>query len=476
MMRVPFRRSKWSLVALVLTVAACSSGEDEDGGDPLRFDLDRVSEQFCAATCRRLVDCADTAPPQSVVDQCATACTMGFTSGSVEVGPDCEPAARTLLDCANSLGCDVDPTTPACVQETASYAQACRPIQTGGGDTCEVGPTRGATESCCPEFGADACGGGLTCAALEGRMIPVCIVERSQAGGEECTADPQCLSEACSLSAGLCLFSSGMTCAPEVGCAREVEFCFALGNEQARCQPSNGREGEPCSSTNACNEGLECADGDGVYDECVFLLPSGAPCQRDVQCSTPLRCRSGVEGSTCRIGAAGEACAGDDECLGGDCDEGVCVGGGVGAMCTDERDCDPTLRCLDDRCGEAQNAGGICDEADDCVAGLGCSSEGRCVDGPVDCVPGASQCPSGSNCQLINFDPFEFGCFPEGSAARNEPCSPPPRCGERLFCLPGAPPTCQVPCQAETDCAPTEQCVPLGLPGGAAVGICLDDA
>lgn len=53
----------------------------------------------------------------------------------------------------------------------------------------DVPPARGLSERCCPSFGADACGAGLFCAALDGRTIPTCYPEHSRAEGATCTAN-----------------------------------------------------------------------------------------------------------------------------------------------------------------------------------------------------------------------------------------------------------------------------------------------
>jgi len=59
------------------------------------------------------------------------------------------------------------------------------------------------SEPCCAERGADACGARLFCAAFDGRTQTTCYPERSRLDGETCTANAQCVGNACDPS-GVC--------------------------------------------------------------------------------------------------------------------------------------------------------------------------------------------------------------------------------------------------------------------------------
>src|SRR5262245_8286836 len=56
-----------------------------------------------------------------------------------------------------------------------------------------------ASEPCCPDLGADACGANLFCEAFDGRTQPTCYITGSRKDGEECRADDHCASASCNL-------------------------------------------------------------------------------------------------------------------------------------------------------------------------------------------------------------------------------------------------------------------------------------
>jgi len=81
---------------------------------------------------------------------------------------------------------------------------------------CVYPAAQGPTEPCCPELGIDACGAKLACAALEGRTVAVCYMERSVDDDEPCTMDRLCRSESC--TNGRCAYSSNCP-GPSAACA-----------------------------------------------------------------------------------------------------------------------------------------------------------------------------------------------------------------------------------------------------------------
>lgn len=78
--------------------------------------------------------------------------------------------------------------------------------------TPDITKARGPTQSCCPDFGVDACGPTLVCAALDGRTVPVCYPAQSRAYGETCNVDAICLTKHCSLDQKRC--DGGPGCPP----------------------------------------------------------------------------------------------------------------------------------------------------------------------------------------------------------------------------------------------------------------------
>src|SRR5262245_10943602 len=72
---------------------------------------------------------------------------------------------------------------------------------------------------CCPDYGLDACGAGLFCAAYDGRTVSSCYKERSRANLASCSADRECASGDCAETAGKCRGLLGEKCEVAVGCA-----------------------------------------------------------------------------------------------------------------------------------------------------------------------------------------------------------------------------------------------------------------
>lgn len=89
----------------------------------------------------------------------------------------------------------------------------------GSNASCrDIPASRGASESCCPDYGLDACGAGLVCAALDGRTIATCYLEKSRKALESCTVDALCASGDCNEMAGRCKSITGEACDAAVGC------------------------------------------------------------------------------------------------------------------------------------------------------------------------------------------------------------------------------------------------------------------
>jgi hypothetical protein len=141
---------------------------------------------------------------------------------------------------------------------------------------CAGGRSRTLSEECCPDFGVDACGAGLFCAALDGREVPTCFLEGSRRSGETCEEDRSCGSGTC--RAGRCQSLLGESCSVDVGCTNPVN-----NNEVIVCLPSTlecvrgGFDlGDSCDDDVECDSGAcfndQCVDGDGASllgDNCV---------------------------------------------------------------------------------------------------------------------------------------------------------------------------------------------------------------
>jgi hypothetical protein len=125
---------------------------------------------------------------------------------------------------------------------------------------------------CCMTHGIDACGGGLFCAALDGRTQPTCYGERSRADLSTCTADLQCASGSCNTALGKCRSSPYQGCDRNIGCAPKpggtVMNCYSKGNT---CQSARD-QGSYCDRTDECQTGLTCTyEGGNPNLKCLRL-------------------------------------------------------------------------------------------------------------------------------------------------------------------------------------------------------------
>ncbi|MBI5547749.1 MAG: hypothetical protein HY901_28030 [Deltaproteobacteria bacterium] len=99
--------------------------------------------------------------------------------------------------------------------------------------------------ACCSDWGIDACGAGLFCAAFDGRTQPVCYVEKSRADGETCTENRQCFGGSCSASEGICAPDCQARCEEKKACANASE---ELRSTDCQASCTSGRSGAITSS------------------------------------------------------------------------------------------------------------------------------------------------------------------------------------------------------------------------------------
>ncbi len=102
------------------------------------------------------------------------------------------------------------------------------PVSDAEQDICDDnGGNAAAGQSCCRALGVDACEPNFFCAALDGRTIPSCHVERSREIGESCEADKECRSGACNTVYNECIGTEEYNpCGLETGCGGDL-FCIS---------------------------------------------------------------------------------------------------------------------------------------------------------------------------------------------------------------------------------------------------------
>ncbi len=179
--------------------------------------------------------------------------------------------------------------------------------------------------------------------------------------------------------------------------------------------------------------------------------------QTDVDCGGP----------NCDPCDIGQNCQSDDDCLSGDCDDGVCVPGPCDNIecnddqtcyrgvcydnCVDDADCDDDDRCYDEQhCAPLDCEGIECDDGETCYQGVcydtciddaDCSEQEACLDGA--CVDPCEtvDCPDDQTC-------YRGVCY--DTCSDDADCGADDRCYDAEHC---APPDCD-----DVDCLDTETC------------------
>lgn len=197
-----------------------------------------------------------------------------------------------------------------------------------------------------------ACAGVFKGTVAEGGA---CLVEN------ECVADATCDLSMCMGSGACCIGECVKRAAPvAVGgdCSTDpcVESAYCetvddgMGNVTATCQ-ARVKNGQPCDSANACEEGLRCdVGGDG---NCYVLSKEGQPCNPNLQNGACLRVDnwcSTTDKVCAKLPAPGEPCTDKMECIGYAYCDGVtcqvralegqdCATDGSGAPCLGNLQC-----------------------------------------------------------------------------------------------------------------------------------------
>ena len=342
-------------------------------------------------------------------------------SGTSSLGPECasyygpdgcclsaagdnQPAVdacqRAAAEAAN--GADSSQVEAAChaAQEAAINAGLCRPAADGStGSACTWPRTQTLSQPCCTEYGVDACGASLFCAAFDGRTQATCYLEKSRADAAECAADVHCLSGACNPELQRCRSLPGQACTREIGCAPDPAGAVYVCNPVAEnglpansCMPASSDNGGLCLDANGCNSRL-CVDGrcssGGV----------GSTCHAATDCAVAAsRCVNGK----CSAGTAGSVCTSPADCVASAplCVSGVCSTGGAGSPCSGGNDCAATTPlCLSGRCSAPKRLGESCTRSSDCKrTDAGTYNNGSAVI----CDVGTCRIVAGGYCDWLN--------------------------------------------------------------------------
>ena len=213
--------------------------------------------------------------------------------------------------------------------------------EAGSGSThCKTSSpaSQGPSQPCCAEWGADACGANLFCAAFDGRTQTTCYPDHVRLGGQTCTADSQCASVACAAS-GVCRATPGASCDPSLGCGTTPTgggafYCGRAPSGASTCLPCTAQSSDP-----ACSSSPRDAGPDGSAVHCGQPGNRGNSLGVGKYCVTPSDC-TGSQARVCSNFAYPETnycttiCQGTD--AGATCGElasCVCSKAGGGCAC-----------------------------------------------------------------------------------------------------------------------------------------------
>jgi hypothetical protein len=406
-----------------------------------------------------------------------------------DVGPDVDPIDATDTKDGAGDGGDGSPDVfePQCLESADCLEDF---------EAMEPCATRFCIEGLCVDGPAKA---GIACDLLPEETAGGCVVGTCDGNygclGQivadiPCDDDNPCtIGEACD-ELGACSGGGTLICAPPGPCQASVCDAGAGG-----CVPFPSWEGQPCNDEDPCTEGTQCAAGACGGGENLCSCESDADCPNDEdECNGVLVC-SALEGggkgcqlavetvvvcpvpdNPCLTAAcepatgeclqktlAGSACEDGDLCTVNDvCDDG-------GTCVGDETVCEDEDPCTSDACSEATGAclfepssGLSCSDGDPCTTGDACN-QGTCVGSP-------KLCDDGNGCTVDACDGATGTCASEpalGAACDDEnACTDGDACDGDGTCG-GEPISCEDenPCTG-TNCEAAIGCVftPLTIP------------
>jgi hypothetical protein len=206
---------------------------------------------------------------------------------------------------------------------------------------CSAGRSRGPSEPCCLDFGVDACGANLFCAAFDGRSQATCYVVGTRTAGEECKESKQCLSGSCVKNKCAALLSE--TCDPAIGCAQKgatgtanpiackaerqsAPTCTRLSLTRCESGPCASAQGDICAVRSAglslkCPRGTECVSQGGDVSTCEFAKSEGGTGKAPLYsaCNVDADCGDGTYDGVClpQKQCGYKRCGSDADCTNG---------------------------------------------------------------------------------------------------------------------------------------------------------------
>ena len=359
----------------------------------------------------------------SVIPFCVLGCSDSDRGGVTEGLPDAESAgdaapAMAITDGLGARDVTCEPDGPSALDAGATAIEA-------GNSHCRHLPmTQAESAPCCPEYGIDACGAHLFCAAFDGRTRATCYRLYSRLDGKECDSDHHCLSKDCNLANRRCRYLPAAECTVETGCSTKFDVnYYACAHD--RCVETDREEGSPCATSKDCASEI-------CVDNVCETGAVGSRCTSVADCNVEF-CAAGL----CSDGSTWRPCRTDADCTLKTCVSGKCQSRWGHAKCRSDDDCDSgacaacilaTKATADSTCiaaGLGYSSNRFCLHDSEWVSGV-CSSESRCAQGTCLFNPDLkkSQCSTGEEWSICTKDAdcrpdaYECGSFGTGENSK----------------------------------------------------------
>jgi len=378
-------------------------------------------------------------------------------SGYCVAGKCCSSACGGACQQCDSGTCTTvtDDTTPLCEQDFACNAQGACVLAAGmpcGADGDCASGVCSETNVCC----AAGCTGLCDRCELDGQCSEALDGESNEG---RCDGVQWCVAGACVDKDNAC--GDDLDCAPDYWC------------DGGTCAPDLA-DGAPCVPEDAFNHSGVCASGfcsgntccesacHGTCEVCAVpgyagqCLPAPAYWNPNASCPSGSACNGPEVDGACDL-LDGQVCARGDECVSGECIDGICCHAACNGVCeqckADGSGCEAIADGSDDNatCAGGRSCwGGVCKKGggEACAGGGECAST-HCGDATTTAGFVGVCCASACNQACQTCDPVDGSCDPV-TRADDEACS-----GANAWCdMTG---TCRAktgsPCALDTDCA-----------------------
>jgi hypothetical protein len=414
------------------------------------------------------------------------ACRM-YAAGTQCLAPSCPAGASTLTQArtCDGVGHCQAPTTIACAPFKCNGTSACNAACTTDAD-CQ------APDICDPK--TNLCGNkkrlGQACASTDD-----CLTGNTCVDGVCCTTSSCPLCQSCAVTgfAGACANVPAGTPEPKSGCLANPP-CGNTGNCNGggACQQSSvsascgiaSCTGSAYTPVSHCTGSGTCAVAPTT--SCSPYVCGGGACKTvcttDIDCVAPFTCQGSGSTQSCALKPNGPVCTSGDQCISGNCIDGVCCGSSSCPSCQacnvagNAGTCSPLAAGSADPKGVCADKGvttcgtnGKCDGASGCqeyADGTGCST--------ATCPGGGATLTSAGTCSVGACSAPTQSCSPyfcNGTTACRTTCDIDNDCAAGYFCT-GAGGTCTLKTVAGASCTAGNQC---GT-GNCVDGVCCGSA